>query len=241
MSTPHIESRPGAFAPTVLLPGDPLRAEHIATRLLEGAERVNAVRNMFGFTGRWRGHPVSVMGTGMGIPSCSIYATELVRHFGVRRLIRLGTCGAVHSDLDLGDVVVALGASTDSGVNRTRFAGMDLAATASWSLLHPVATVLMRSGTPIHVGNVFSADLFYDPRPNLLEHLASMNILAVEMEAAGLYGLAAEHRVEALAVLVVSDHLRRNERMSSEERQRGSDTLAASILDALFDQARRAR
>lgn len=234
MSTPHIEAAPGAFAPTVLLPGDPLRAEHIATHLLDGAERVNAVRNMFGYTGRWQGKPVSVMGTGMGIPSCLIYATELVRDYGVRRLIRVGTCGAVHPDLQLGDIVLAAGASTDSAVNRTRFAGMDFAAIASWSLLQPVAQGVLAARRSLHIGNVFSTDLFYDPRRDLIDTLARMSILAVDMEAAGLYGIAAEFQVEALTVLTVSDHLRRPERMSSKERQIGINTMTAITLDAIM-------
>lgn len=234
MSTPHIEALPGAFAPTVLLPGDPLRAEHIAAHLLDGAERVNGIRNMFGYSGRWKGKPVSVMGTGMGIPSCSIYATELVRDYGVRRLIRVGTCGAVHNDLHLGDIVLAAGASTDSAVNRTRFAGMDFAAIASWSLLQPVASAVQAAGLPLHVGNVFSTDLFYDPRRNLVDTLARMGMLAVDMEAAGLYGIAAEYEVEALTVLTVSDHLRRHERMSANERQIGVDAMTALTLDAIL-------
>lgn len=234
MSTPHIEALPGAFAPTVLLPGDPLRAEHIAAHLLDGAERVNGIRNMFGYSGRWKGKPVSVMGTGMGIPSCSIYATELVRDYGVRRLIRVGTCGAVHNDLHLGDIVLAAGASTDSAVNRTRFAGMDFAAIASWSLLQPVASAVQAAGLPLHVGNVFSTDLFYDPRRNLVDTLARMGMLAVDMEAAGLYGIAAEYEVEALTVLTVSDHLRRGERMSANERQIGVDAMTALTLDAIL-------
>lgn len=234
MSTPHIEAAPGAFAPTVLLPGDPLRAEHIAMHLLDGAERVNAVRNMFGYTGRWQGKPVSVMGTGMGIPSCLIYATELARDYGVRRLIRVGTCGAVHPDLQLGDIVLAVGASTDSAVNRTRFAGMDFAAIASWSLLQPVAQGVLAARRSLHIGNVFSTDLFYDPRRDLIDTLARMGILAVDMEAAGLYGIAAELQVEALTVLTVSDHLRRPERMSSKERQIGIDTMTAITLDAIM-------
>lgn len=234
MSTPHIEAAPGAFASTVLLPGDPLRAEHIAMHLLDGAERVNAVRNMFGYTGRWQGKPVSVMGTGMGIPSCLIYATELARDYGVRRLIRVGTCGAVHPDLQLGDIVLAVGASTDSAVNRTRFAGMDFAAIASWSLLQPVAQGVLAARRSLHIGNVFSTDLFYDPRRDLIDTLARMGILAVDMEAAGLYGIAAELQVEALTVLTVSDHLRRPERMSSKERQIGIDTMTAITLDAIM-------
>jgi purine-nucleoside phosphorylase len=139
MSSPHINADPGAFADTVLLPGDPRRAQHIATTLLDNAVEVTDVRNMLGFTGSWNGHRVSVMGTGMGIPSTLIYATELVRYYEVRRLVRVGTCGAVDPSLDLGDIVVALGAGTDSQVNRIRFRGYDLPATASVSRAPPAS------------------------------------------------------------------------------------------------------
>lgn len=233
MSTPHIDAADGAFAPTVLLPGDPLRAQHIAERFFSDAVRVTATRNMFGYTGDYRGQRISVMGTGMGIPSSSIYATELIRHYGVKRIVRVGTCGAVQDDLALGDLVLALSASTDSNVNRQRFAGMDFAAGASYSLLRKVADEAERVGASLRVGNVFSADLFYSPNPSMTDTLAAMGILAVEMEAAGLYGLAAEFEAEALAVLTVSDHLRRAEHMDSSQRQTGVDAMTELTLDAL--------
>jgi purine-nucleoside phosphorylase len=233
MSTPHIDAADGAFAPTVLFPGDPLRAQHIAQRFLSDAVQVTSARNMFGYTGDYRGQRVSVMGSGMGIASSSIYATELIRHYGVRRIVRVGTCGAVHDDLALGDLVLALSASTDSNVNRLRFGGMDYAAGASYSLLRGVADQAERVGVPVHVGNVFSTDLFYSPNPNIAENLAAMGILAVEMEAAGLYGLAAEFGAQALAVLTVSDHLRHDAHMDVRQRQTGVDAMTELTLDAL--------
>lgn len=235
MSTPHISAAPGAFADTVLMPGDPLRARHIAQTLLEDAVEVTAVRGMLGYTGRFRGRPLSVMGSGMGIPSISIYATELVREYGVRRLVRVGTCGALQPQIAIGDLVLALGAGTDSAVNRRRFQGMDFPATASYALLRQVADRAAAVGQPLHVGNVFSCDLFYSPDPGLTDTLAGMCMLAIEMEAAGLYAIAAAHGVEALAVLTVSDHLRRAEAMTPEQRQNGIDPMLRLVLDALCD------
>ncbi|MBN8263970.1 MAG: purine-nucleoside phosphorylase [Xanthomonadales bacterium] len=233
MSTPHIAAERGAFAPTVLLPGDPLRAEHIAATLLDDAVEVTRVRGMAGFTGRWRGQPVSVMGTGMGIPSASIYATELVREYGATRLVRIGTCGAVAADLQLGDIVLAQGACTDSGVNRTRFRGMDFAAIAGFDLLSTVAAAARMRGERFAVGNLFSADLFYHPDPALLDTLDTMGVLGIDMEAAGLYGIAAQHRVQALAVCAVSDQLREGGRWSPAQRQCGVDAMVRLVLDAL--------
>lgn len=233
MTTPHINAPDGAFAETVLLPGDPLRARHIAQYLLESAEQVTDVRNMLGYTGRWRGRRVSVMGTGMGIPSCSIYATELVRHYGVRRLVRVGTCGALVDAVNLGDVVVALGAGTDAAVNRLRSGGHDLAALASWPLLRGVVESLERVRLPLHVGSVFSSDSFYHPDAGLFPRLARLGVLAVEMEAAGLYGVAAECGAQALAVLSVSDHLPRGEHMDSARRETGLDAMLRAVLDAV--------
>ncbi|HQW82280.1 MAG: purine-nucleoside phosphorylase [Rhodanobacteraceae bacterium] len=234
MGTPHISAQPGDFAETVLLPGDPLRAAHIANTLLADAVEVTRIRAMSGFTGTWRGQRVSVMGTGMGIPSASIYGTELVREYGVKRLIRIGTCGGVANGLQLGDIVLAQGASTDSGVNRARFKGMDYAAIASYGLLSAVANEAQRQNIRVRIGNVFSADLFYGPDPTMVDTLAAMNILGIEMEAAGLYGLAAQYGAEALAVCAVSDHLRTHEQWSPEQRQHGVDAMVRLVLDALL-------
>ncbi len=233
MTTPHINALAGAFAETVLLPGDPARARHIAQTLLQDAEKVTDVRNMLGFSGTWRGQRVSVMGTGMGIPSCSIYASELIREYGVRRLIRVGTCGATRTDVQLGDIVIALGASTDSRVNRLRFGGHDFAALASYDLVRRVADGAVAAGVDVRIGNVFSTDLFYHPQAGLFDLLERYGVLGVEMEAAGLYGVAAELNVQAVAVLVVSDHMRRKEAMSPEQRETGLDAMVRLVLDSL--------
>ena len=233
MTTPHINAPAGAFADTVLLPGDPARARWIATELLEDAEQVTDVRNMLGFTGTWRGQRVSVMGTGMGIPSCSIYATELVREYGVRRLVRVGTCGTSASDVALGDIVVALGASTDSRVNRLRFGGHDLAALASYALVRAVDDAAREAGRPLRIGNVFSTDLFYHPDPALFDLLDRHGVLGVEMEAAGLYGVAAGLGVEAIAVMTVSDQIRNKQAMPPAQRETGLEAMLRIVLDAV--------
>jgi len=233
MSAPHINADPGAFAETVLLPGDPRRAQHIAATLLDDAVEVTDVRNMLGFTGGWKGHRVSVMGGGMGIPSTLIYVTELARHFGVKRVVRVGTCGAIAPDLRLGDIVVALGAGTDSRVNRVRSRDYDLPATASWPLLERVVRTAQRQARPVQVGNIFSSDLFYHPDPDMRALLPRLGFLAIEMEAAGLYGVAAELGIETLAVLTVSDHLDRPGGMSPEQREKGVDDMTRLVLDAL--------
>ncbi|HSN53220.1 MAG TPA: purine-nucleoside phosphorylase [Candidatus Sulfomarinibacteraceae bacterium] len=231
MATKHINAEPGDFAPTVLMPGDPLRAKFIAETFLDEPRQVCDVRNVLGFTGAYRGLPVSVMANGMCIPSASINFSELMEHFGVKRIIRVGSCGTAHPEVKLRDVVIAMGASTDSGVNRMRFLGHDLAALASFDLVrHAVRTAEAR-GLAHHVGNIFSADLFYTPQPELFELMARYDILGVEMESAGLYPLAAKHRVQALAMCTVSDDIRTGEHLSSAERQTTFDDMIVLALE----------
>ncbi len=237
MPTPHISAASGAFAEAVLLPGDPLRARYIAEHFIEGAREVTAVRNMLGFTGTYRGMPVSVMGTGMGIPSASIYATELIREYGVRRLVRVGSCGGLGDGIALRDVVLAAGACTDSQVNRARYGGQDFAAIADFALLRAAADAAERAGVRVRVGNVHSADLFYDPRPTQLEMFRRMNVLAIEMEAAGLYGVAAEHGARALGIMTVSDLVPSGEQTSSDERERTFGEMVTIALEALVADA----
>ncbi len=233
MATPHINAEPGDFAEAILLPGDPLRAKFIAETFLGDVKQVTDVRNMLGFTGTWEGTPVSVMGTGMGIPSASIYITELIRFFGVKRLIRVGSCGGISTDVHLRDVVLATGASTDSLANRARYNNWDFSATADFELLRAAADAAAANGSPYHVGNVHSSDSFYNPTENVTEIWDSMGVLAVEMEAAGLYGIAAAERARALAILTVSDHLRTQAETTAEERERTFDDMITIALTAL--------
>lgn len=214
------------------MPGDPLRAKHIAETFLDQPRLVTDVRNVFGYTGTFRGKRLSVMAHGMGIPSCSIYATELVREFGVKTLIRVGSCGALAPDIKLGDILVALGACTDSKVNRIRFLDHDFAAIADFRLVELAVTAARAKGVPVRVGNVFSSDLFYSPQAQAFDVMEKMGILGVEMEAAGLYGVAAEEGVRALTILTVSDHIRRGEHLSSDERRTTFDSMIEIALEA---------
>jgi len=233
MATPHISAAPGDFAEAILLPGDPLRAKHIAERFLDGARQVTAVRNMLGFTGTYRDMPVSVMGTGMGIPSASIYATELIKDYGVKRLVRVGSCGGLGKDIKLRDVVLAAGACTDSQVNRARYDGQDFAAIADFALLRSAAEAAEAAGVAVRVGNVHSAELFYDPRSTQLDMFHRMGVLAIEMEAAGLYGVAAEFGARALGIMTVSDLVPSGEQTSSDERERTFDDMITIALEGL--------
>jgi len=232
MPSKHINAEAGDFASTVLMPGDPLRAQYIAEKYLTGVKQVNDVRNMLGFTGEYKETRLSIMGHGMGIPSVSIYATELINEYGVKNIIRAGSCGAVSSDIQLRDIVVGLGASTDSSVNRIRFKGYDYAAIADFGLLQNVVSAAGQKQIEVRVGNIFSADLFYTPEPEMFDLMEKYGILGVEMEAAGLYGLAAEFGARAVTICTVSDHIRSGAALSSEERQATFDEMIEVALDA---------
>jgi purine-nucleoside phosphorylase len=234
MPTPHISADKGDFAPSILLPGDPRRAKHIADNFLAEAKLVTDVRNMLGFTGTYEGMPVSVMGTGMGIPSASIYCTELINDYGVERLIRVGSCGAVTEKVNIRDVILAMGACTDSLVNRTRYGGLDFAATADFGLLRAAADAATAKGIEVKVGNVHSTDLFYNPDPAAFDRMEGMGVLAVEMEAAGLYGVAAEHGGRALTICTVSDHIRTGEATSAAEREKTFDDMVEIALETII-------
>ena len=231
MSSLHIEAAPGQIADTVLLPGDPLRARFLAHELLEEVVQVNGRRNMLGYTGRYRDQPVTVMGGGMGIPSTAIYVTELARHYGVRRILRVGTCGGV-GEVALGEVLLAQSASTDARFNRLQFGGHDLAACADFSLLRAAVDAAAARGLPARVAAAFSTDCFYDGDPQLLAHLRRHRICGIEMEAAGLYGLGMREGFAALAILTVSDHLERDEHMPAEQREQGLRTMGELALAA---------
>ena len=233
MATKHMNAAPGDFAETVLMPGDPLRAQYIAETYLEDVRRVTDVRNMWGFTGSYKGQPVSVMAHGMGIPSVSIYATELVSDYGVKRMIRVGSCGTSHPDVKLRDIIIGMGASTDSNCNRMRFGGYDYAALATFDLVQKAVHAAQQHKVRYHVGNIFSADLFYTPDPDMFATMAKYNVYGVEMEAAGIYAIAAEHDVEALAVCTVSDDIVTGDALSSEERQTTFDEMILVALETV--------
>jgi purine-nucleoside phosphorylase len=228
-----MNAAPGDFAATVLMPGDPLRDQYIADTYLDNARRVTDVRNMWGFTGEYKGMPISVMAHGMGIPSASIYVTELITAYDVRRVIRVGSCGTSHPKVKLRDVLIAMGACTDSNVNRMRFGGYDFAPLATFSLVQNAVKAAEKLDVSYHVGNLFSADLFYTPDPDMFEIMAKYNVLGVEMEAAGIFPIAAEHDVEALAICTVSDDIRSGEALSSNERATTFDEMIKVALETV--------
>jgi purine-nucleoside phosphorylase len=234
MST-HIAAGPGDIAPYVLMPGDPLRARWIAETFLQDAVCYSEVRGMLCFTGTYRGERVSVQGSGMGLPSLSIYVTELFREYDVRSIIRVGSCGALTEDLRLRDLVIASGACTDSSMNRIRFEGLDYAPVADFELLRAAYDAALARGlSRTRVGLLMSSDSFYHPRPELTARMVEYGVLAVEMEASALYTLAAQHRRRALTVCTVSDHIVTGEATSAQERQETFADMVDVALEAML-------
>ena len=227
----HISAKQGEIADIILLPGDPLRAKYIAETFLEDVTCYNEVRNMFGFTGTYKGKRVSVQGTGMGVPSTSIYITELMQEYGVQKLIRVGTCGAIQKDVKVRDVILAQGATTDSKMNEIIFNGIDYAPIANFDLLLKAYNAGIAAGLNLQVGNVMTADMFYSDE-NQNEKLAQYGVLAVEMESAAIYTLAAKFGRQALSVLTVSDHIITGEVTTSEERQTTFNDMIVVALEA---------
>ncbi len=235
MST-HIGARPDQIAPYVLIPGDPLRAKWIAETFLEDAECYSQVRGMLGFTGTYRGERISVQGSGMGLPSFSIYANELFDEYGVTTLVRVGSCGALTEDLGLRDIVIASGACTDSAMNRIRFEGLDYAPVADFGLLRAAYDAAVARSLPVktHVGLLFSSDSFYNPRPELTARMVEYGALAVEMEASALYTLAAKFKARALAICTVSDHIVTGEQTTSQDREQTFTDMVEVALEAVL-------
>jgi purine-nucleoside phosphorylase len=220
--TIHIGAQPGQIAPVVLLPGDPKRAEWMARTFLDDATCYSDVRGMLGFTGTWRGTPVSVQASGMGQPSMAIYVNELFREYDVRSIIRVGSCGGLSEKVAIRDVIIASGACTDSSMNRITFEGIDYAPVADFGLLRAAVEAAEAADheSRYHVGLIFSGDSFYASRPELMMRMVEYGVLGVEMEASALYTLAAKHGRKALAISTVSDHLVTGEETSAHERER---------------------
>jgi purine-nucleoside phosphorylase len=229
----HIGAKENEIAETVLLPGDPLRAKYIAETFLENAQLYNEVRNMFGYTGTYKGKRISVQGTGMGVPSISIYINELMNSYNVQNLVRVGTCGAIQKDVKVRDVILAMSSSTDSQMNRMTFGGVDFAPTANFDLLYKAYNAGLEKGLNLKVGNVFTADQFYNDNAEL-EKWAKYQILAVEMETTALYTLAAKYDRKALSILTVSDHILTGEETTSEERQTTFNEMIEVALEAVI-------
>lgn len=226
----HINAKEGQVADIVLLPGDPLRAKYIAETFLEDVECYNEVRGMYGFTGTYKGRRISVQGTGMGIPSISIYVTELIQSYGAKTLIRVGTCGGLSTETKIRDVILAMSSSTDSSMNRNYFGTIDFAPTANFDLLYNAYQTGLEKGLNLKCGNVFTSDIFYDTKRDI-QDLIDHNVLAVEMETTALYSIAQRFNCRALAVLTVSDHLITGEETTAEERQTTFNDMIEVALD----------
>ena len=234
MST-HIEADKGEIAETVLLPGDPMRAKWIAQTFLEKAYCYNDVRGMLGYTGTYKGQRISVQGTGMGIPSALIYCHELINDYGVKNLIRVGSSGSYQKDIGLRDIVIAMAASSTSGINNSRFINADYSPTANFELLMKVAKYAEANNIKIKAGNVLSADEFYDDDYDSYKKWAEFGVLSVEMETAGLYTIAAKFNVKALSILTISDSLVTGESLSAEDRETSFTTMVELALSTLSE------
>lgn len=226
----HIGAEKGQIAETVLLPGDPLRAKYIADTYLENVECYNEVRGMYGFTGTYKGKRVSVQGTGMGVPSISIYVNELINSYDVKNLIRVGSCGAIRKDVNVRDVILAMTSSTDSQINRVAFGQIDFAPCADFGLLKAAYDAAAKRNIPVTAGSVFTADQFYN-EDSQIEKLARHGVMAVEMETTALYTLAAKFGRKALSILTVSDHVITGEETTAEERQTTFNDMILLALD----------
>jgi purine-nucleoside phosphorylase len=228
----HIGAKEGEIAESILLPGDPLRAKYIAENFLEDVTCYNNVRGMLGFTGTYKGKRISVQGTGMGVPSISIYVNELIQSYGVKNLIRVGTCGAIQKDVKVRDVIIAMTTCTDSNINRLTFPGFDFAPCADFNLLKKAYDAGVEKGLHIRVGNILTADVFYRESMDMVKKLSDYGVLAIEMETTALYTLAAKYGVNALSVLTVSDHIFTGEETTAEERQTTFNEMIEIALDA---------
>jgi len=227
----HIGAKEGEIASTILLPGDPLRAKYIAENFLTDTICYNEIRGMYGYTGIYKGKKISVQGTGMGIPSISIYLNELITNYKAKNLIRIGSCGSMQADIKIRDVILAMSASTNSHINRIRFNGMDYAPTADFNLLKKAYAIALEKSISVKIGSVLTSDTFYQDDPNSWKHWANYGILAVEMETAALYTLAAKFKVNALSILTVSDSLLTREETTSEERQKTFNQMVEVALE----------
>lgn len=235
--TIHIGAEPGQIAETVLMPGDPLRAKWAAETFLKDAVLVNNTRGMMGFTGTWNGNPVTIQGSGMGMPSLSIYANELIKDFGAKTLIRIGSAGGMQSSVAVRDVVLAMTATTISTPSSAMFKELNFAPCADWSLLSAAAKAAEQKNVTTHVGGIYSSDVFYDERPDLNEQMMRHGVLCVEMEAAELYNVAARYGCRALAVLTISDHLLTGEALPADQRQSSFGDMVEIALQAAFPAA----
>ncbi|CAN5276085.1 purine-nucleoside phosphorylase [soil metagenome] len=232
MST-HIQAKEGEIAESILLPGDPLRAKWIAETFLKNAKCYNEVRGMLGYTGTYKGQRISVQGTGMGIPSTLIYCHELIKNYGVKNLIRVGSAGSYNKDVVLRDIVIAMSASSNSGINNTRFVNADFAPTANFDLFMKAALYAKENNIDIKAGNILTSDEFYEDDPETYKKWADFGVLCVEMETAGLYTIAAKHNVKALSILTISDSMVTGEHLSSADRETSFSKMVELALGSI--------
>ncbi len=230
----HISAKKGEIAEAVLLPGDPLRAKFIAQEFFENSTEYSKVRGMYGYTGTYKGKKVSVQGTGMGIPSISIYVTELIKEYGAKKLIRIGSCGSTNTKISLRDIIIAMSASTDASFNKIRFNGMDYASTADYALLEKAVSIARKTDTNFHVGKILTSDSFYSDDPDSWKLWADYGILAEEMETAALYTIAAKFNVQALSLLTVSDDIITGASTTSEERETTFTDMMKIALETIL-------
>lgn len=227
----HIDAKKNEIDETVLMPGDPLRAKWIAETFLDNAYCYSNIRGMLGYTGEFKGQRISIQGSGMGIPSAMIYYHELIKEYDVKRIIRVGTAGSYHEDVKIRDIILALSASTNSGINNAIFNDVSYAPTANFNLIMKAAVYGQENNIPIKAGNVLSSDQYYDEDPLDYKKWAKYGVLCVEMEAAGLYTIAAKYNIEALAILTISDSLVTGEKCSFEERERTFEEMVKIALN----------
>jgi len=227
----HIGAKKGDIADTVLLPGDPLRAKFVAENMLENAFCYNEVRGMYGYTGTYKGKRVSIQGAGMGLPSTSIYVNELITEYEVKNIIRVGTFGCIQKDLKVGQVALAMSASTDSNINKLIFGDQHYAPTADFSLLLNAYNEAKKLGVDVKIGNIFSADSFYNPNPNWWKIWAEYGVLGAEMESSGIYTIAAKHNVKALSILTVSDNIVTGAASTAKEREQSFTEMMTIALE----------
>jgi len=234
VSTPHINSKKNDFSDIVLMPGDPLRAKYITEKYLKNYIQVNNTRLMLAYTGFYKDRKISIMSHGIGIPSASLYVKELITEFNVKKIIRVGTCGAVRDDIKLRDIVIGMGASTDSKVNRIRFNNHDFAAIADFDMIYNAVSVSKKMNIKVAIGNFFTTDSFYNDDDKMLSILKKYNIIGVDMETAGIYAVASELRVQALSICTVSDHIIKKEYLSSKERESSFNDMIELALESVI-------
>jgi len=232
MSTPHINAKKNDIADIVIMSGDPIRAQYISTRYLKHSIEINKLRLMLGFTGNYKNRRISVMSHGMGIPSCAIYIKELITEYNVKSIIRVGTCGALRNDVQLRDIIVGMGASTDSKFNRSRFNDNDFAAIADFSLLSNVVESSKKLNVSIRIGHLFTTDFFYSQDKSMLNILEKYGFLGVEMETAGIYSLATEYGIKAISICTVTDHIKKNIKMNPKDRESTLDQMIQIALES---------